>query len=296
MPVRPPEVRRIDFSSGYQYYTFWSPATAQRSRGHIDVARCSWCLAATKHLLVESHKLRRNVYECGTCARRTVPCRGKGCGALAKGGLWDAERCVVCTKEMSRWPLSAVEIAEQRAATEAQVASQRILLEEARARAEAELRKRPAMLRTGMSPADFRYSDAANSGYASSTASSEDGDASDNSSSSSESEEDDPVSGGRRSNGVSDDQGALLPRVQVTFSGEGRLGLSFARDSTPAFTIAKVAPLTLAAHEPRLRVGMALVAVQGEEIAGLRYDAVLGKLKGASRPLTLAFVHTWLSG
>ena len=32
MPVRPPELRRIDFSAGHQYYTFWSPATAQRFR------------------------------------------------------------------------------------------------------------------------------------------------------------------------------------------------------------------------------------------------------------------------
>lgn len=298
MPVRAPEVRRIDFSSGYQYYTFWSPATAQRSRGHIDSGRCSWCLAATKHLQVESHKLRRSVYECSACARRTVPCRGKGCGALAKGGLWDAERCVVCTKEVSSWPLSAVEVAEQRAATEVEVASRRGLMDEARARAEAELRKRPAMLRTGMSPADFRYSDDAahGGGYASSTASSEDGDASGHSSSSSDSEEEHAEAGGSGGGSGGGDSGAPLPRVQVTFSGEGRLGFSFARDSTPAFTIAKIAPLTLAAHEPRLRVGMALVAVEGAEVTGLDYDTVLGKLKGASRPLTLAFVRTWLSG
>jgi hypothetical protein len=280
MPVRPPDLRRIDFSSGYQYYTFWSPATAQRSRGHIDSARCSWCLATTKHLLVEQHKLRRNVYECASCARRTVPCRGKGCGALGKGGLWDSEKCVVCSKDIAAWPLSAEELAEQRAATDAEVAGRRRLMEEARDRAEAELRKRPAMLRVAMSPADFRYSEDA--GYASSTASSEDG-GGESSGSSSESE-DEP--GG---------ESPPPPRVHVVFRGEGRLGFSFSRDSTPPFTIAKIAPLTLAAQEPRLRVGMALVAVQGDDIAGLEYDVVLGRLRDASRPLSMAFVHTWLS-
>ena len=282
MPVRPPEVRRIDFSSGYQYYTFWSPATAQRSRGHIDRARCSWCLAETKHLLVEQHKLRRNVYECASCARRTVPCRGKGCGALGKGGLWDSEKCVVCSKSIAAWPLSAEELAEQRAATDADIAHRRRLMEEARGRAEAELRKRPAMLRVGMTPADFRYSEDA--GYASSTSSSTGGDES-GGSSASESESENEL----------DDQAQPPPRVQVMLSGEGRLGLSFSRDSTPPFTIAKIAPLTLAAQEPRLRLGMALVAVQGEDIAGLQYDVVIGRLREATRPLSLSFVHTWLS-
>ena len=281
MPVRPPELRRIDFSAGHQYYTFWSPATAQRSRGHIEAARCSWCLAETKHLLVEQHKLRRNVYECAACAKRTVPCRGKGCGAQCKGGLWDSEKCAVCSKEIASWPLTEEELAEQRAAAAAEIATRRQLMEEAQSRAEAELRKRPAMLRVGMDPADFRHA-AEGLGYLSSS-SSEDGHGGSASSSSSGSDSEDEGGGG-----------APQPRVVVAFAQEGRLGFSFSRDSNPPFVVAKIAPQTLAAQEPRLRVGMALVAVQGEEVAGMPYDDVLGRLR-AARPLELAFVHTWLS-
>ena len=119
--VPSPEVRRIDFSTAYQYYTFWSPATAQKSRGHIDRARCSWCQAETKHLLIEFHKVRRNVYECAGCARRTVPCRTKSCSAMCKGGLWDSERCAVCSKEIHAWPLSESELSEQREAVAREV-------------------------------------------------------------------------------------------------------------------------------------------------------------------------------
>ena len=86
------------------------------------------------------------------------------------------------------------------------------------------------------------------------------------------------------------------PRVQCTFTRQGRIGLSFIRDSVPALAIAKIAPSTLAACEPRLRVGMALVMLQGVSTAGLSYDDVISRLRDAGRPLSLEFEHTWLSG
>ena len=55
MPLRPPDIRKLDFSVHNQYYTFWSPAAADRvnkKTGNIASARCSFCLKETKHLLV----------------------------------------------------------------------------------------------------------------------------------------------------------------------------------------------------------------------------------------------------
>ena len=63
----------------------------------------------------------------------------------------------------------------------------------------------------------------------------------------------------------------------MAFAEEGRLGFSFSRGSTPPFVVAKIAPQTLVAQESRLRVGMALVAVQGEEVAGMPYEDVQGE-------------------
>jgi hypothetical protein len=278
MPVRPPESRRIDFSSGYQYYTFWSPATAAIGRGHIERARCSWCLAEAKHLLLEHHKVRRNVYECGACARRTVPCRKKGCTAMCKGGLWDNERCTLCAKEIKAWPLTAVERSEQRLAVEREVMA-------ARKRAEAELRKRPAMLRVGINPDDF-HRHGRSTGHLVPSSSSSDGSGADDvfgSGTSSSSEDEDAVV-------------APPPPVEVSFTEQGRLGISFHRNSMPPLAIAKIAPQTLAAAQSSLRAGMALVKLQGVPTAGMPYDEVLSRLRQAGRPLALVFEHTWLSG
>jgi hypothetical protein len=67
MPIRPPEIRKLDFSAGYQYYTFWSPSAVKRSANeNIERARCSHCMAETKHLLLEKLFARRNVFECAS--------------------------------------------------------------------------------------------------------------------------------------------------------------------------------------------------------------------------------------
>ncbi len=54
-------------------------------------AYCSWCFKKKKHNLVEQNKLRRNVYECTGCKKRTLKCRY--CSNMAKGGKWDGELC-----------------------------------------------------------------------------------------------------------------------------------------------------------------------------------------------------------
>ena len=191
---------------------------------------------------------------------------------MCKGGLWDSERCAVCCKEIHAWPLSESELSEQRDAVAREVLA-------ARKRAEAELRKRPAMLQLGMSPADF---------HKVSSRAGED--------SSSESSEGEDVFGSDVSSSSEDDVVVeAAPRLQCLFTQEGRLGISFQRNSVPPLAIAKIAPDTLAAADLRLRVGMALVELQGESTTGMPYDMVIAKIRQAGRPLSMVFEHTWIS-
>jgi pimeloyl-ACP methyl ester carboxylesterase len=58
------------------------------------IGYCSWCFRKTKHVLVEKNYLRRNVYKCGGCRKKTLICRY--CQDMAKGGdTWDDECCAV---------------------------------------------------------------------------------------------------------------------------------------------------------------------------------------------------------
>ena len=66
-------------------------------------------------------------------------------------------------------------------------------------------------------------------------------------------------------------------------------------NSVPPLAIAKIAPDTLAAADLRLRVGMALVELQGESTTGMPYDMVIAKIRQAGRPLSMVFEHTWIS-
>lgn len=59
------------------------------------VAYCSWCGFNGAHGLVGTNVIRRNVYRCSSCLGRSLFC--KQCNVrMAKGGLWDEERCGPC--------------------------------------------------------------------------------------------------------------------------------------------------------------------------------------------------------
>ncbi|MFC1834884.1 hypothetical protein ACFL2Q_09140 [Thermodesulfobacteriota bacterium] len=64
---------------------------------------CSWCFGKSKHRLVQQNSARRNVYECESCGRRTLPCRF--CGeAFSRGhATWDDEYCAKCDKTVKSW-------------------------------------------------------------------------------------------------------------------------------------------------------------------------------------------------
>ena len=92
----------------------------------------------------------------------------------------------------------------------------------------------------------------------------------------------------------------LHHRLEVIFAQQGRLGIGFHRNSTPPLVINGIVPGTLAAAQRDLRVGMALVEIQGVSTAGtiahggsgMPYHEVLSRLRQAERPLTLVFEHT----
>ena len=92
----------------------------------------------------------------------------------------------------------------------------------------------------------------------------------------------------------------LHHRLEVIFAQQGRLGIGFHRNSTPPLVIKEIVPGTLAAARRDLRVGMALVEIQGVSTAGttahggsgMPYHEVLSLLRQAERPLTLVFEHT----
>lgn len=74
-------------------------------RPQSKYARCSWCFDFTQHRIVEQNStpLRRDVYECEACSRRTLPCRTCEL-AMARGhaGI-DDERCAKCDGTIDDW-------------------------------------------------------------------------------------------------------------------------------------------------------------------------------------------------
>jgi hypothetical protein len=65
---------------------------------------CSWCFEKTDHKLVQKNTTRRDVFECLSCGRRTLPCRSDGCGDFARGhSAWDDEKCIKCDGTITEW-------------------------------------------------------------------------------------------------------------------------------------------------------------------------------------------------
>lgn len=65
-------------------------------------AWCSWCFARTDHELVEQKYLRRNLYQCSACLKRTLFCRF--CDAMARGhDDWDDELCAMHDRRVQEW-------------------------------------------------------------------------------------------------------------------------------------------------------------------------------------------------
>jgi len=65
---------------------------------------CSWCFEKTPHKLIEQNFLRRNVYNCTKCDKRTLMCRL--CDSMARGHAsfdWDDELCAKCNGLISKW-------------------------------------------------------------------------------------------------------------------------------------------------------------------------------------------------
>eukprot|EP01111_Echinosteliopsis_oligospora_P006664 TRINITY_DN2094_c0_g1_i3.p1 TRINITY_DN2094_c0_g1~~TRINITY_DN2094_c0_g1_i3.p1 ORF type:complete len:622 (-),score=155.77 TRINITY_DN2094_c0_g1_i3:43-1908(-) len=64
---------------------------------------CSWCLESTDHLLIQYRYLKRNIYKCCDCKKRTVRCRLCG-DAFARGhASADEEMCLVCAGVLTNW-------------------------------------------------------------------------------------------------------------------------------------------------------------------------------------------------
>ena len=75
----------------------------------VRIAHCSWCLAECAHAQVsEGFLLFRAAYRCGSCARRTLPCRAPGCRAHARGAgsasPRDDDLCLVHRAIIPAWP------------------------------------------------------------------------------------------------------------------------------------------------------------------------------------------------
>ena len=75
----------------------------------VRIAHCSWCLAECAHAQVsEGFLLFRAAYRCGSCARRTLPCRAPGCRAHARGAgsasPRDDDLCLVHRAVIPAWP------------------------------------------------------------------------------------------------------------------------------------------------------------------------------------------------
>ena len=84
--------------------------------------------------------------------------------------------------------------------------------------------------------------------------------------------------------------GVFMSRVfTVEFREPGVLGMFFSPESKRALTVERLAASGLALREPAIQPGCALVAVQGESLAGLSYEACLGRIRSTGRPLRLTF-------
>jgi hypothetical protein len=93
---------------------------------------------------------------------------------------------------------------------------------------------------------------------------------------------------------ISTDFRLSSPRMtaeEAVFTEDGPLGLRFGQDEdTGACTVLAIAGGTQAAEDhPHLRPGLELTRVNDRRVAGMEYLAVLQLLKGAGRPLRLAF-------
>ena len=64
---------------------------------------CSWCFEQTQHRLVQQNTLRRDVYECEGCGRRTLPCRGCDAAFVRGHPTWDDEKCAKCDGTVVSW-------------------------------------------------------------------------------------------------------------------------------------------------------------------------------------------------
>ena len=78
--------------------------------------------------------------------------------------------------------------------------------------------------------------------------------------------------------------------ITVRFPIKGPLGISFsATDAASPPLISAISATGLAATVRGLRVGLALVGVQGRSVERAGFDAAIAAIKGASRPLELVF-------
>lgn len=77
--------------------------------------------------------------------------------------------------------------------------------------------------------------------------------------------------------------------IKATWEAEGKLGLSF--EAVTADGPASIKSIAVETHQrfPQLRVGLVLVAVQGDYVIGTPFQEALGKVKVANRPLSLTF-------
>lgn len=65
---------------------------------------CGWCFKKTSHSLIQQNYLRRNIYRCSSCFRRTLICRRPGCQDMARGhDTWDDEMCPVHDGSVRSW-------------------------------------------------------------------------------------------------------------------------------------------------------------------------------------------------
>lgn len=64
---------------------------------------CSWCFEQSMHRLIQANSVRRDVFECESCGRRSLPCRSCD-GAFSRGhATWDDETCIKCDGTISSW-------------------------------------------------------------------------------------------------------------------------------------------------------------------------------------------------
>lgn len=66
---------------------------------------CSWCFEHNKHILIQGNTIRRDVYECESCGRRTLKCSNYDkCAGFARGHVtWDDENCIKCKEVIQSW-------------------------------------------------------------------------------------------------------------------------------------------------------------------------------------------------